>query len=97
MVNDDERSIGSSYPSICFAEMLPMLLHLLSRQIGKEVTHERLFCYIPTQIALGTLAHQAQHSQRIAQLLLQALEKARSSLIFTRPLRLLAQVMGSGK
>ena len=97
MVYDVERSIGSFYPSICFAEMQPLLLRLLSRQIGEEVPYERLFCFVPAQIVLCTLNHQLQPSQRIPQLLLQPLEEARSLLIYTQLLRLMAQVTGCRK
>jgi hypothetical protein len=73
------------------------VLCLLGRQTGKEVTRQGLFCLVSAQIVLGVLDHQAQPYQWIPQLLLQLLEQACCSLIYTQPLTLMIQVTCNNK
>jgi hypothetical protein len=43
---------GYFYPAVRFTEIQPLLLRLLSHQIGEEVAHQWLLCFEPAQVFL---------------------------------------------
>ena len=75
-----------------FAEMQPMVLCLLSRQIGEEVAYQGLFCFVAAQVVLRAVDHHLQPYQWVIHRRYQLLYEHHRPLVRALPLALASQV-----